>query len=591
MIKKPTILTHSLLIALLLFQNVVEKESNIPSSNYLKVSVDYGIYAVPSNSEIVINILLTINAPKAAEQKERPPISVALVIDKSGSMGEEKKLEYAKIAGKALVGKLDPRDKLTIVTFDNKATVLVPTSSVSNRQHLEKMIDYIQPGSTTNIQEGLEVGINQIENSKFEGTKRVVLLSDGNANVGIQDPNGISDITSSHREKGITVSAVGLGLDYNENLMQAVAQRSGGQYYYCGEAHDLPNVFDTELSLAKNTVTHKTRASIIQETCVNEVKIVGLPQKKKDSQISVDLSDLISEEERQILFQLTVDPSAAIKAKSKSGSKNTESETIRLNLGEIHLQFSQTDTGPSEQIKIPLSVIVDDNEDIREAINGDEQLPSYSDSYSDSDPSGSTRFGNRSHVQSIERVTEFVMTIEADAAKTLAVEEMEHGNIDGARYILNQYRYRQQGINQAILIDQDTLKSKRTLSGSVADSLASFMAKKNPKVEIPPKSAKSGKQTKNQWKFFRSDSDNIEDEVEDDINSPQMQKPPKIAPIPSDSQQSPIQGQINKALLKQQKRLDEVEGKFDAAKKDQKLRTHLLKQNKMRQKAHAQGMN
>lgn len=74
------------------------------NTNYLHIEADYGIYAVPSTGgEVVVNILLTINAPKAPEQKERSSVAVALVIDKSGSMSDLKKLEYAKIAGKALV--------------------------------------------------------------------------------------------------------------------------------------------------------------------------------------------------------------------------------------------------------------------------------------------------------------------------------------------------------------------------------------------------------------------------------------------------------------------------------------------------------
>lgn len=114
--------------------------------DYLNITTDYGIYSVPNTIEVVINILLTINAPKAPEQKVRNPVAVALVIDKSGSMEDARKLEYAKIAGKSLIEKLESRDKLSIIAFDANVSILVPIAFVNNKKHLESMINLIQPG-------------------------------------------------------------------------------------------------------------------------------------------------------------------------------------------------------------------------------------------------------------------------------------------------------------------------------------------------------------------------------------------------------------------------------------------------------------
>ncbi|KAA6374521.1 MAG: putative Ca-activated chloride channel family protein, partial [Streblomastix strix] len=479
---------------------------DLSNSQYLQIAADYGIYAVPSIAgEVLINILLTINAPKAPEQKERSSIAVSLVIDKSGSMCDAKKLDYAKIAGKALVQKLEQRDKLSIVVFDEDVNVIVPISAVNNKQHLEKLIDLIQPGSLTNISGGLQAGI--------------------------QLPEEIAAIAAAHRVNGVSVSTVGLGLDYNETLMQLVAQRGGGQYYYCSEAVDLSNVFDNELSLALNAVTKRTSAILAppDNKCICAVKIHDLPTQKQGSETKIDVSDLTSGEERLILLQITVDPSVVVKQEKekekigqqikskvvddKDKAKDQESviEQHVLSLGEIRFQFSRTEGGAAELIELPLSILVDDDEDRRDLINGDEQDQNQINALGIAGQIGQIGSGGRNHVQSIERVTEFVMTAEADAARTRAVEEMERGNSVGARYILNAHRQRQQAIQQATLIPQNYICSNKadlddeqeiessSSSSNIKDgeinvsektkksavALASFMSRQTPELQIP----------------------------------------------------------------------------------------------------------
>ncbi|KAA6401733.1 MAG: putative Ca-activated chloride channel family protein [Streblomastix strix] len=465
--------------------------------DYLNITTDYGIYSVPNTIEVVINILLTINAPKAPEQKVRNPVAVALVIDKSGSMEDARKLEYAKIAGKSLIEKLESRDKLSIIAFDANVSILVPIAFVNNKKHLESMINLIQPGSTTYISGGLEAGLNQIEGTKLDGIKRVILLSDGQANVGVQNPEGIAAIAAAHRPNGLSVSTIGLGLNYNENIMQLLAQRGGGQYYYCGEAEDLPNVFDTELLLAKNTVTRRTSALIEPADCVSEVKILGLPTRKQGNETRVDVSDLTSEEERQILIQLNVKPNAQSQQKSdKTYEHETIAEPTRLELGQIRLQFSRTEGGAAEEIEIPLFILVDGDEDRREAHNGDEK-PTFS-------VTGEISSGGRSHVQSIEKVAEFVMAAEASAARTQAIQEVERGNVNVAKVIINNTRQRQFAIQQATIYppmmsdqrkqlqaeENKILTQSSTSQTNVsAASLANFMSLR----QIEPKQQQNGR--------------------------------------------------------------------------------------------------
>ncbi|KAA6384327.1 MAG: putative Ca-activated chloride channel family protein [Streblomastix strix] len=456
--------------------------------DYIKVAADYGVYSVPRAGEVVVNVLLTFKGPKAPEQKERPPVTVALVIDKSGSMRDAKKMDFAKIAGVSLVQKLEPRDKLSVVTFDYSANVLIPMASVTNKDRLIQQINSIYADGGTDIPAGLEAGLGQIEGTKIdgqklEGTKRIICLSDGQTSYAER----VEPIVSSAHQRGISTSSVGLGLDYNETLMQNMAQRGGGQYYYCGEAADLPKVFDAELLLAKNAVTFRTSAQLTSNVCVREVKIQGLTTRKQGNETQMDVGDLTSEEERQILIQLTVDPSNQQKKKEEQTKDGSDIESTNLDLGKFKFQFCRNEESAAEQIEIPIQIQVDDNEDRRDSVNGDETLTS--------DAIGSIGSGGRSHVQSIEKVAEFVMNVEANAARTRAVEEMERGNEVGARYILNAQRQRQYNFQQAaIYAPQQSMQNQQSMiysypsssSSSSSSSIQSQQQQSRPSKQVSP---------------------------------------------------------------------------------------------------------
>lgn len=311
--------------------------------------------ALAPDKEVEIHILLRVIAPVIAPTKERPPLNVALVIDRSGSMSDSGKLNYAVRAGKEVVRILTPNDKLAIVDYDDTVKVLSALAPVKDKAALNKLLDTLEPGGYTNLSGGLEAGVGQLKKARQPGVNRVILLSDGLANRGVTEAKAVGNIGASAKDKGITVSSMGLGLDYDENLMQLLAQRGGGQYSYIRDSEDLPGFFRQELALAAESVTKDFRLRFIAPgRDVEILKYYGYTTSlDKAKGTIIEMGDLYSGEERQVL----------IKAKVKAGDAGT------LDLGQALATFSVEGTTGEQTIELPIQVSVVKDEAERTAQN------------------------------------------------------------------------------------------------------------------------------------------------------------------------------------------------------------------------------
>lgn len=177
----------------------------------------------------------------------RTPLNLALVIDRSGSM-EGDPLDYVKRACSYVVDLMEPNDILSIVTFEEQVEVLVPARRVVNKNLLKEHINRLQSGNTTNLYDGLVVGCSQVASVMADGyVNRVMVLTDGEPTAGIKDFQSIVGQVAEQKSRGITVTALGFGQEYNEELMAGIARRSGGNYYYISKPELIPEVFRREL--------------------------------------------------------------------------------------------------------------------------------------------------------------------------------------------------------------------------------------------------------------------------------------------------------------------------------------------------------
>jgi len=264
----------------------------------------------------------------AAGNRVPAPLNVALVLDRSGSM-EGEKLDRAKEAAKMAVRRLSDRDILSIVTFESEVQVLLPATRVTDKRSILRLIDDIGSAGSTALFGGVSRGA--AEARKFlsrNGVNRIILLSDGIANVGPDTPSALGDLGAGLRREGISVSTIGLGLDYNEDLMTRLAQTSDGNHAFVQEPRDLTRIFDLEFDDALAVVARDLKLTLDFQGGSLPLRILNRPGEVTGRSVSLDLAQLASGQEKYFLFEVEV-PSMA-------PGKSMDLVSVRANYGNLY---------------------------------------------------------------------------------------------------------------------------------------------------------------------------------------------------------------------------------------------------------------
>jgi len=194
-----------------------------------------------------LNVLLRLNAPPLARTRsERQPVALAVVIDRSGSMAGAK-LQAACVAAQQLVRPLRPADRLSVISFDDEVRTVVPLSPPS--EEVITRIGRIRSGGQTALFDGWRAGMESLLQAEDlqHHQKRVLLLTDGQANVGLRRRSEVAPWVGTAQESAISTSCIGLGDDYEERLLIAMAEAGGGNLVHLTAPQQLEAIFQAEL--------------------------------------------------------------------------------------------------------------------------------------------------------------------------------------------------------------------------------------------------------------------------------------------------------------------------------------------------------
>jgi Ca-activated chloride channel family protein len=213
--------------------------------------------AVAADGASTLDLLLTIQPPERSaddHSQSRPPLNLALVIDRSGSMAGSK-LSYARKAARFLATELCDRDRLAIITFDSEVNVLVPSQPVRDPLRFISAINTIHAGGATALFDGWLAGATQVAHHLDpQGLNRVLLLSDGQANQGLTDQRRIARRVEGLTQRGISTSAFGLGRSFDEDLMGAIASAGDGTLAQIESPEQLADLYANELQGLAGTI-------------------------------------------------------------------------------------------------------------------------------------------------------------------------------------------------------------------------------------------------------------------------------------------------------------------------------------------------
>jgi Ca-activated chloride channel family protein len=201
---------------------------------------------------------------KDVSKAERKPLNLTFVIDVSGSMREQNRLEMVKHAIRLLVDQLGTGDNIALVAFSDDARTVLPMTSVRNRTVIEQALYPLQPESSTNSEAGLKLGYSiALANLNPEAQNRVVFLSDGVANVGETDPARLSETIKPIREKGVYLNTIGVGMNnHNDVLLEQLADKGDGVCSYIDSDDEAKHVIVDGFAGAFDTIARDVKVQV-----------------------------------------------------------------------------------------------------------------------------------------------------------------------------------------------------------------------------------------------------------------------------------------------------------------------------------------
>lgn len=290
-------------------------------------------------------LVIEVRAPRASAG-ERVPVDLALVFDTSGSMIEDDRIEDARRAASAIAARLGPEDALALVTFDDQAWVRLPRRRASGLGDLEPILRGLSPGGGTNLHDGLARGIAELDGAEGR-VRRVVLLSDGEANIGVTEPSRIVALAGEGTRRGVSVSALGVGLDFNEDLLAKLTDAGGGSWAFAESAGAVQTLLERELERATATVGREATLRVEPLDGVTLGEVHGWSGRTDGQAVEVFLGDLHAGETRKVVIDVAF-----------GAPEGAEGDTLEL--ARAWLRYHDLERGRAEErARAEVAVIAD----------------------------------------------------------------------------------------------------------------------------------------------------------------------------------------------------------------------------------------
>jgi Ca-activated chloride channel family protein len=281
------------------------KKENKKQNIEVMVLADKPLIAKDKASERILEIALT--APEKKTLVERVPLNLSLVIDRSGSMDGEK-LEYVKKAAAHVVDLLSEKDRVAVVIYDDTVELIVPSTFMTdaNKKEAKRQIASIRSGGSTFLFGGWLKGCEQVAEAATDKTfNRTLLLTDGLANVGVTSIGELSEHAQGLFRRGVSTSCFGVGLGYDEHLLEAMASNGGGNFHFLETINAIPLVFEREFLELISVSMRDTEVSLQIPGDVKVDVSGGYQFKRSADKLKVTLGSLVVGKHCSLFLKLT----------------------------------------------------------------------------------------------------------------------------------------------------------------------------------------------------------------------------------------------------------------------------------------------
>ena len=303
------------------------------NADQVKLNVALGQPVLKADRKQTTYLKVGLTGFPMKSDKERTPANMAIVLDRSGSMSGEK-IRKAKEAAQMALDRLSSRDIVSIVAYNHTVSVLMPATKLTDKAAARAAVSRLHANGSTALFAGVSKGSHELR--KFldrNRVNRVLLLSDGLANVGPSSPAELGGLGASLIKEGIAVTTIGLGGGYNEDLMSQLAEKSDGNHYFAENATDLARLFKGELGDVLSVVAQEVLVKIECAEGVRPVRVIGREADISGQTVTVMMNQLYSEQEKYVMLEIEVPGTPASRSR----------QVARVSVSYANMQTKTTD--------------------------------------------------------------------------------------------------------------------------------------------------------------------------------------------------------------------------------------------------------